>query len=30
MSITDNQLRAYIDQIFGKYDRDNSGTLNAN
>jgi len=29
MSISDNQLKAYIDQIFSKYDRDNSGSLDA-
>lgn len=27
MSINDNQLKAYIDQIFSKYDKDNSGSL---
>ena len=29
MSITDDQLRMYIDQIFVRYDRDNSGSLDA-
>eukprot|EP00919_Chromeraceae_sp_WS-2016_P051361 GHVR01121765.1.p1 GENE.GHVR01121765.1~~GHVR01121765.1.p1 ORF type:complete len:153 (+),score=15.49 GHVR01121765.1:810-1268(+) len=29
MSIPDNVLKQYIDQIFSKYDQDNSGTLNA-
>lgn len=29
MSISDNQLRQYIDMIFSKYDRDNSGSLDA-
>jgi hypothetical protein len=30
MSISDDTLRNYIDQIFMKYDTDRSGTLNAN
>lgn len=30
MSITDQQLRYYIDQVFQKYDRDYSGTLDVN
>ena len=30
MSISDQQLRAYIDQVFMKYDRNNSGTLDPN
>lgn len=30
MSITDQQLRYYIDQVFQKYDRDYSGTLDPN
>lgn len=29
-SVSDSQLQAYIDQIFGVYDRDRSGTLNSN
>ena len=29
-SVPDNVLQNYIDQIFAKYDRDNSGTLDAN
>ena len=29
MSVSDSQLQSYIDQIFSKYDRDNSGTLDA-
>ena len=29
MSISDNTLRQYIDQIFNKYDRDRNGTLDA-
>jgi Ca2+-binding EF-hand superfamily protein len=27
MNIPDNMLRQYIDQIFNKYDRDRSGTI---
>lgn len=30
MSISDNVLRSYIDQIFAKYDRDGSQSLDAN
>ena len=30
MSITDQQLRMYIDQVFQKYDRDYSGSLDPN
>jgi hypothetical protein len=30
MSITDQQLRSYIDQVFQKYDRDYSGSLDPN
>jgi len=30
MSITDQQLRAYIDQVFVKYDRNQSGGLDCN
>lgn len=30
MSIPDSALQNYIDQIFQKYDRDNSGSLDAN
>lgn len=30
MSVSDSQLQSYIDQIFSKYDRDNSGSLDAN
>ena len=30
MSLSDDQLRKYIDDIFGKFDRDRSGTLDAN
>lgn len=30
MSISDQQLRAYIDQVFMKYDRNQSGTLDPN
>ena len=30
MSITDQQLKAYIDQVFVKYDRDHSGGLDCN
>ena len=29
MSIPDNVLQQYIDQIFSRYDRDRSGTLDA-
>ena len=29
MSISDSTLQSYIDQIFMKYDRDRSGTLDA-
>lgn len=29
MSISDSALKQYIDQIFQKYDRDRSGTLDA-
>ena len=28
--VPDNVLQNYIDQIFAKYDRDNSGSLDAN
>ena len=28
--IDDNTLRGYIDQVFSKYDRDRSGTLDPN
>jgi hypothetical protein len=28
-SISDNQLKQYIDQVFGRYDKDFSGTLDA-
>lgn len=30
MSIPDNVLRSYIDNIFSKYDRDRSGSLDPN
>ena len=29
MSLTDQSLRQYIDQIFNKYDKDRSGTLDS-
>jgi Ca2+-binding EF-hand superfamily protein len=29
MNITDDQLRSYINQIFARYDRDKSGSLDA-
>ena len=30
MSISDQQLRSYIDQVFAQFDRDGSQTLDAN
>lgn len=30
MSVPDNVLQNYIDQVFNKFDRDRSGTLNPN
>jgi len=30
MSVPDNVLQNYIDQIFNKFDRDRSGTLDPN
>ena len=30
MSITDQQLKTYIDQVFNKYDKNSSGTLDCN
>jgi hypothetical protein len=29
MNISDNTLKQYIDQIFDRYDKDRSGTLDA-
>ena len=30
MSVSDQQLKAYIDQVFSKYDKNNSGGLDPN
>ena len=30
MSITDDQIRNYIEHVFNRYDRDRSGTLTSN